>query len=82
MALLTRRFKKYCIVIVYSNIARLAGIEPALTVPKTVVLSVERQAPFDKLRVNLLYPSTFLFEYLAVGVGKPVGFITELLQEE
>ena len=25
----------------------LAGIEPALTVPKTVVLSVERQRPFD-----------------------------------
>lgn len=36
---------------------RLAGIEPALTVPKTGVLSIERQAPFDYAqgKLKLLY---------------------------
>lgn len=65
---------------------RLEGIEPPLAVPKTAVLSVERQTPFDKLRVNFNYyisgqTGTFIFEDFAVGVGETVGFISQLLEE-
>lgn len=58
-------------------VVRLAGIEPALAVPKTAVLSVERQA--QRVDYILGLTGALGLENAAVVVGKTVGLVPQLL---
>lgn len=57
-------------------VVRLEGIEPPLAVPKTAVLSIERQTQV----VGVLYPSSFRLENFSVAIGKAMRFVSELLE--